>query len=171
MTDPTCHQLEAAVSNFAQWLGQYGETSYDFQMFYAGTLSRRAKQLCYWNRPLGTLAVSPIIFCEALVPSARRFFFVKQRFPIADAHFAMNFASRFRFTRDRADIGGPSISSTCCWKRGVPVPLASAGATPSTVERGRSENGRSVNHETALMFLIVWCQSETSRVDTSVNRE
>ncbi len=36
--------------------------------------------------------MSPLIFCEAFVPSARRFFWRKQRFPIADAHYAMGFA-------------------------------------------------------------------------------
>ena len=40
------------------------------------------------------LAVSPIIFCEAFLPSTRRLFFIRQRFPIADAHYAMGFASR-----------------------------------------------------------------------------
>ena len=94
MTDPTHRQLETAVSNFAQWLGRYGETSYDFQTFYASALGRRAKRVYYRNKSLGVLAVSPIIFCEAFVPSARRFFFIRQRFPIADAHFAMGFASR-----------------------------------------------------------------------------
>jgi hypothetical protein len=33
-----------------------------------------------------------MIFFEAFVPSARRFFWKRQRFPIADAHFAMGFA-------------------------------------------------------------------------------
>ena len=41
---------------------------------------------------LGTLAVAPMIFCEAFVPSARRLFWKPQRFPIADAHYAMGFA-------------------------------------------------------------------------------
>ena len=33
-----------------------------------------------------------MIFCEAFVPSARRLFWKPQRFPIADAHYAMGFA-------------------------------------------------------------------------------
>jgi hypothetical protein len=41
---------------------------------------------------LGTFAVSPIVFCEAFIPSARRLFWKPQRFPIADAHYAMGFA-------------------------------------------------------------------------------
>jgi hypothetical protein len=39
------------------------------------------------------MAVAPIIFCEAFVPSARRLFWKPQRFPIADAHYAMGFAA------------------------------------------------------------------------------
>ena len=41
---------------------------------------------------MGTFAVAPLIFCEAILPSARKLFWQKQRFPIADAHYAMGFA-------------------------------------------------------------------------------
>jgi len=80
------------VLRFASWLDRYGETSYDFQTFYASDLTRNAKALYYKSRLLGTIAVAPIIFCEAFVPSARAVFWKRQRFPIADAHFAMGFA-------------------------------------------------------------------------------
>ena len=82
----------AAVNRFCDWLDRYGETSYDHQSFFASRLGRAAKAL-YYRRPLlGTLAVSPMIFCEAFLPSARRLFWKPQRFPIADAHYAMGFA-------------------------------------------------------------------------------
>ena len=103
MTEPTRRQLETVVANFAEWLSRYGEVSYDFQTFYASHVGRAAKRLYYRNKSVGTLAVAPIIFCEAFVPSARRFFFHPQRFPIADAHFAMGFASRYQTTGDDAD--------------------------------------------------------------------
>ena len=41
---------------------------------------------------LGTIAVVPMIFSEAFVPSARWAFWKPQRFPIADAHYAMGFS-------------------------------------------------------------------------------
>jgi hypothetical protein len=82
----------SGVNRFCAWLDRYGETSYDFQTFYASDLCRNVKQL-YYRRPLlGTAAVAPIIFCEAFLPSARRLFWKRQRFPIADAHYAMGFA-------------------------------------------------------------------------------
>src|SRR5215813_3363829 len=84
-------KLQSAVLRFADWLDQYGEVSYDFQSFYAGSIGRRAKAL-YYKKPLfGTVAVSPMICCEAFLPSARRLFWKRQRFPIADAHYAMGF--------------------------------------------------------------------------------
>jgi hypothetical protein len=83
--------LQAAVLRFVKWLNSYGEVSHDFQTFYASPLGQSAKALYYKNRKLGTLAVAPIIFCEAFVPSARKYFFKAQRFPIADAHYAMGF--------------------------------------------------------------------------------
>jgi hypothetical protein len=80
-----------AVLRFIEWLDRYGEVSYDFQSFYAGHLGLRAKAL-YYKKPLvGSLAVSPMVFCEAFVPSARRLFWKPQRFPIGDAHYAMGF--------------------------------------------------------------------------------
>ena len=85
-------QVQAAVFRFVEWLDRYGETSYDHQSFFASDLGRRAKALYYTNPLLGTLAVSPMIFCEAFVPSARKLFWKPQRFPIADAHYAMGFA-------------------------------------------------------------------------------
>ncbi|MFN0171057.1 MAG: hypothetical protein ACKV22_31955 [Bryobacteraceae bacterium] len=81
----------SAVLRFIEWLDRYGESSYDFQSFYASRLCQRAKAL-YYRRPLwGTVAVSPMVFCEAFIPNARRLFWHHQRFPIADAHYAMGF--------------------------------------------------------------------------------
>jgi hypothetical protein len=85
-------QIRTSVRRFADWLDRYGETSYDFQSLYASDLTRKAKAL-YYRRPLlGTMAVAPIIFCEAFIPAARQLFWKRQRFPIADAHYAMGFA-------------------------------------------------------------------------------
>ena len=89
-----------AVHHFTSWLDFYGETSYDFQTFYASDRCRNIKQLYYRKPLLGTIAVAPIVFCEAFVPSARRFFWKRQRFPIADAHYAMGFAYLSRYSND-----------------------------------------------------------------------
>jgi hypothetical protein len=85
-------KVRAAVLRFAKWLDRFGETSYDHQSFFAGDLGRGAKALYYKKPLLGTLAVAPMIFSEAFVPSARQLFWKPQRFPIADAHYAMGFA-------------------------------------------------------------------------------
>ena len=81
-----------AVLQFTEWLDQYGETSYDFQSYYANEFGRNAKALYYKVPLLGIFAVSPMVFSEAFVPSARRMFWKRQRFPIGDAHYAMGFA-------------------------------------------------------------------------------
>jgi hypothetical protein len=92
MNSTVIEAAAASVKRFCNWLDRYGETSYDHQSFYAGKLGRRAKAL-YYRRPLlGTLAVAPMVFCEAFVPAARGLFWKPQRFPIADAHYAMGFA-------------------------------------------------------------------------------
>src|SRR5262249_35106280 len=80
-----------SINRFVSWLDKYGELSLDFQTFYASRLGQNAKALYYRKPLLGTLAVAPIIFCEAFVPAARRLFWKPERFPIADAHYAMGF--------------------------------------------------------------------------------
>jgi hypothetical protein len=83
--------IPGLVSDFVQWLEMYGETSWDHQTFFANSLTRRAKALYYRKALWGTIAVGPMIFCEAFMPSARRFFGSPLRFSIADAHYAMGF--------------------------------------------------------------------------------
>jgi hypothetical protein len=92
MHEALAEKIAPAADRFRDWLDRYGETSYDHQSFFASPLGRGAKAL-YYRRPLlGTLAVSPMIFCEAFLPSARTLFWKPMRFPIADAHYAMAFA-------------------------------------------------------------------------------
>ncbi len=92
MNEALVEKIVTAVDQFCGWLGRYGETSYDHQSFFASKFGRSAKALYYRKPLLGTLAVAPMVFFEAFVPSARTFFWKPQRFPIADAHYAMGFA-------------------------------------------------------------------------------
>jgi hypothetical protein len=100
LNDRVAHVL----SDFTQWLANYGEVSRDHQTFFAGTAGRAAKRLYYDNKLLGTAAVAPIILLEALFPSARHLFHHPTRFPIADAHYAMGFAFLYQATGDPAQL-------------------------------------------------------------------
>jgi glycosyltransferase involved in cell wall biosynthesis len=112
-------KLQTTISRFILWLDQYGETSYDFQTFYASPVGQKAKALYYKNPLVGTIGVAPIIFCEAFVPSVRRLFWKRQRFPIADAHYAMGFAILAQVCADkkyyqRAIHFLDVLETTCC---------------------------------------------------------
>jgi hypothetical protein len=91
-------EISRVLVNFTEWLDRYGESSWDFQSVYAGPIGGRAKRLYYRNRLIGTAAVAPMVFCEAFLPSARRLFHHRMRFPIADAHYAMGFALLYQIT-------------------------------------------------------------------------
>jgi hypothetical protein len=95
-------QVQKAVLNYIKWLSGYGETSHDFQSYYMSSLGKWAKTLYYEHRLPGTIAVLPMVFSEALAPSARALFAKRHRFPIADAHFAMGFALLGRALNDSA---------------------------------------------------------------------
>ncbi len=99
-SDPLAQRVCHVLTKFALWLDAYGKTSWDHQTFFAGPVGRRAKSLYYQHRLIGTVAVAPMIFCEAFVPSARRLFHRRIRFPIADAHYAMGFAFLYEVTGD-----------------------------------------------------------------------
>lgn len=90
-------KLDQALNRFVAWLQSFGETSFDHQTFFAGPVGGAAKAL-YYRRPwIGTLAVAPSIVFEAFLPAARQLYWHKQRFPIADAHYAMGFAIMARW--------------------------------------------------------------------------
>jgi hypothetical protein len=91
-TSTSATALATTLNRFVAWLDDYGETSWDHQSYFAGPIGRRAKTLYYCQPKLGLLAVAPMILSEALLPSARRLFHERIRFPIADAHYAMGFA-------------------------------------------------------------------------------
>lgn len=92
----TSPQVIKVLRHFENWLGHYGQSSWDHQSYFAGSVGRRAKALYYRNRLLGIVGVAPMIFSEAFIPSARRLFGSPMRFPIADAHYAMGFGYLFR---------------------------------------------------------------------------
>ena len=91
-------EISRVLTGFTRWLNGYGESSWDYQSFYAGPIGGSAKVLYYRSRLVGTAAVAPMVFCEAFVPSWRRLFHRRMRFPIADAHYAMGFAFLYEAT-------------------------------------------------------------------------
>jgi len=99
-SNPLAGRVSLAIANFTNWLNGFGETSLDYQTFYAGRIGGRAKTLYYRYQRLGIAAVAPMVFCEAFIPSARRLFYHRVRFPIADAHFGMGFAFLYQATLD-----------------------------------------------------------------------
>jgi hypothetical protein len=101
-SDPMAGRISEVLTNFTEWLDAYGEKSWDYQSFFAGRLGGRAKALYYRNRIIGTGAVAPIIFFEAFLPSGRRLFHHRIRFPIADAHYAMGFTFLYQSTSNPA---------------------------------------------------------------------
>jgi len=98
---PSLLQVRTSLERYSTWLEAYGETSQDHQDFFASKVGRAAKNLYYRHKLLGTLAVLPMVGCEALLPWTRRFFYPRMRLPISDAHFAMGYAALHRATGNR----------------------------------------------------------------------
>lgn len=100
--NPLADKVSGVITGFVAWLDDYGETSWDYQSFFASPIGGRAKSLYYRSRFIGTAAVAPMVFCEAILPSWRRLFHRRMRFPIADAHYAMGFAFLYEITSNSA---------------------------------------------------------------------
>jgi hypothetical protein len=102
--DPLRDNVSRVLTSFTEWLDAYGETSWDHQSFFAGQVGGFVKSLYYRHPTVGIAAVAPMIFFEALLPSARRLFHHPIRFPIADAHYAMGFAFLYETTGNSAHL-------------------------------------------------------------------
>jgi hypothetical protein len=98
MSQHSNEKIRQTLVAFIDWLDGYGQTSYDHQSYFAGPIGGRAKALYYRNRLLGAIAVAPMVLSEGFFPAARQLFWHKQRFPIADAHYAMGFARLYQLT-------------------------------------------------------------------------
>ena len=101
---PLATAVSGTLNNFVGWLESYGETSWDHQSYFAGPVGRWAKNVYYRHPKLGICAVAPMIFSEAFLPSARRLFHERIRFPIADAHYAMGYTFLYEATRQPAHL-------------------------------------------------------------------
>jgi hypothetical protein len=103
-SNPSADRIAKTLADFTEWLRAFGETSWDYQSFFAGPVGGRAKALYYSHGLVGTAAVAPMIFCEAFLPTGRRLFHHPMRFPIADAHYAMGFAFLYQATGDSSQL-------------------------------------------------------------------
>jgi len=82
--------LAAALAH-TEWLRAYGPTSWDQYDFWANPIGRRAKAAYYRHKWLGLPLVAPFVLLDNAVPGSRWLFWHRQRFAIADAHYAMGF--------------------------------------------------------------------------------
>ncbi len=104
---PAAHDARRAVDAFVTWLGGFGDVSQDLYDLWASSAGRRAKSVYYRHPKLGFALVAPLALLDVLAPSARRYFSAPQRFPIADAHYAMGFLALASLTGrcEHADKG------------------------------------------------------------------
>ncbi len=103
-SDPLTDKVSSVLVNFTKWLNAFGEASLDYQTFFSGPMGGFAKSLYYRHPKAGIVGVAPMVFFEAFIPSARRFFYRPVRFPIADAHYAMGFAFLYEVTGNPAAL-------------------------------------------------------------------
>ncbi len=93
-------KIRESIDRFLQWKRQNGYFSYDQYDFWNTKYGIWSKKLYYRNNKLGALFVAPIFVTELLLPSARKLFVSKKRFPIADAHFIMGHLNLYQITKD-----------------------------------------------------------------------
>jgi len=136
MNETALAKIEKLLAGFTDWLQRYGETSWDHQSYFGGPVGRRAKALYYRSSKVGMLAVAPMIFSEAFIPSARRLFAKPLRFPIADpitqwgSHICRRRTAKRSIMRERftfwknwkkADARGTSTDAGVIHSIGKPV--------------------------------------------------
>jgi hypothetical protein len=91
------------VRSFVSWLYSFGERSQDPYDFWA-SVGGRAKTLYYRRRLLGKVAAAPFVLLDLVAPRTRALVRPRERFPIADAHYAMGFFALARAEDDPRHI-------------------------------------------------------------------
>jgi hypothetical protein len=94
-------ETRGLVEAFIAWLDRFGEQSHDPYDLWATPLGRKAKRLYYRRRILGLLPALPFVVLDTFVPGSRRLVSPPQRYPIADAHYALGFFAWAEATGDR----------------------------------------------------------------------
>lgn len=83
----------AAAMRHAAWLDAHGPRSWDPHDFWATKAGGRAKAFYYRHSRLGVPVVAPFVALDALVPTVRAAVWHPDRYPIADAHYAIGFCA------------------------------------------------------------------------------
>ncbi len=139
MNEALIEKTTAAVSRFCGWLDRYGETSYDHQSFFASKLGRSAKALYYRKPLLGTLAVAPMVFCEAFVPSARTILLEAAAFSHRRRPLRHGFCVPREKSMEQTNITSePFTSLRSCKRLAAEVMRTTAGDIRSTGRRERA---------------------------------
>jgi len=94
-------KLRRSLFQFVDWLNEFGPVSQDQYDYWATGYGQWAKSVFYRQPVVGTLLVSPLVFMDSFIPFTRSLFRKPNRFPIADAHYAMGFAYIYEATGDR----------------------------------------------------------------------
>jgi hypothetical protein len=97
-------EAHKAVRSFVRWLDAFGEWSQDPYDFWASSVGARAKTLYYRRRLLGKVAAAPFVLPDLVAPRTRALVRPRDRFPIADAHYAMGFFALARAEDDSRHI-------------------------------------------------------------------
>jgi hypothetical protein len=100
---PIAAEAHEAVRSFVCWLDAFGEWSQDPYDFWA-SVGGGAKTLYYRRRLLGRVAAAPFVLLDLVAPRARALVRPRERFPIADAHYAMGFFALARAEDDPRHI-------------------------------------------------------------------
>jgi hypothetical protein len=93
-------QAHEAVRSFVRWLDGFGEASQDPYDFWVSWAGARAKSLYYRRKMLGTAAAAPFVLLDVVAPRTRALARPRDRFPIADAHYAMGFFALARVEKE-----------------------------------------------------------------------
>jgi hypothetical protein len=90
--------LLKVIDRFLLWQKANGYSSYDQYNLWSTRYGIWSKGLYHTQKHLGSLFVAPIFASEIFIPSIRKLFTSKKRFPIADAHFIMAYLNLYEHT-------------------------------------------------------------------------
>ena len=87
------------IDSFLSWIDKFGFYSYDQYDFWASRYGAWAKRVYYKNHMAGVALVSPCVLLDTFIPSSRKLFAPKRRFPIADAHLILGILNLYELRK------------------------------------------------------------------------
>ncbi len=101
MKEFTSTELKQSLSQFSDWLDNYGELSYDLNDFNSSKVGNMVRKIYYKNKIIGAPLALLTLIQDTFFPSLRKLYAKPHREAIGDAQYALGYLSLHQKTNEK----------------------------------------------------------------------